>query len=494
MMQHEGDSRVSGELVEPGKKGDKNDKGELSPGDRAGEYVITDLLARGGCGSVYRARHVETGEPAAVKVLHDTLALLPKMVERFAREVQVVSMLRHPNIVEMFEVGQIDDGRPFYAMELLHGRTLSVVLEEEGRMSPSEALEILEPVCRALSAAHGAGVIHRDVKASNIMVTETENEGRRVKLLDFGIAKLIGPQAGSHLLTSEGRQVGTLTIMAPEQLLGGPVDARVDVYALGVLLYRLLTGKLPFDGKNALTLAQQHLEEPAPRPSQRIPLSPALDAVVLRSMEKRPEQRYDSAHDFLVALRRAASGARRVGDTLPPAPALGAGVYVDVRMDADADDIDDALGDDVGMVLDIAEEEMRAAGFVLAATTGSSVLGVCPLPLEPDASLRARRAIVDAAAALHETIIKRPGADPRVHANVCVHVDALVFRAGGSEVAGGPLVRTDDWAPRDLAIALTATSAALEGITGYDVTPRATAPGAADLFTVMRSVPSRGIA
>src|SRR5262249_28665743 len=144
-------------------------------------------------------------------------------------------MLRHPNIVEIYDIGTLPDRRPYYVMEYLSGRTLSTILDEQGRLSPLEALEVLEPVCAALIAAHAAGVIHRDVKASNIMVDMAGGRPGTVKLLDFGIAKLIGPQETPIGLTSEGRQVGTLTIMAPEQLLGGPVDARIDIYALGVL-------------------------------------------------------------------------------------------------------------------------------------------------------------------------------------------------------------------------------------------------------------------
>jgi len=441
-------------------------RSDLPMGAAAGEYLMTELIARGGCGSVYRATHRCLDRLAAVKVLHGSLAVMPKMVERFAREVQVVSMLRHPNIVEIYEIGTLGDHRPFYAMEYLAGRTLSAILDEQGRVSPAEALGVLEPVCAALIAAHAAGVIHRDVKASNIMV---DGDSGTVKLLDFGIAKLIGPQAGPIGLTSEGRQVGTLTIMAPEQLLGGPVDARIDVYALGVLLYRLLTGRLPFDGRNALTLAQQHLEEPAPRPSLRTPLAPAFDALVLRCLEKRPERRYDNVEEFLDELRRATLGMRhRQGSA--SGPALGAGIYLEIRMHADGDEIDDALGADIGFVLDLAEDTLAAQGFVLAAVTGSSVLGVRALPDAADQRLAARAQAVESAALLFDEVSTRPGADPRVHANVCVHVGDLTWRAGDPSPTGGSaLVDTDTWAPRGDVLALCATTAAVEALTDFDL-------------------------
>jgi serine/threonine-protein kinase len=442
-------------------------KGQLPAGSVAGDYVITGFIARGGCGSVYQAKHRSLERRAAVKVLHGSLAALPKMVERFAREAQVVNLLRHPSIVEIYEVGTLPDGRPFYAMEYLEGRTLSKILEEEGRFSPAEALEVLQPVCAALAAAHAAGVVHRDVKASNICVSD--DEPRTVKLLDFGIAKLLAPRGGLTGLTSEGRQVGTLTIMAPEQLLGGPVDARIDVYALGVLLFRLLTGRLPFDGKNPITLAQQHLESPAPRPSLRLPVAPALDAIVLRAMEKRPESRFDSVTEFISALRKAAGPARR-GDSGPCAPARGVGIYLEIHMQTSDDSVDDALSDDIAFILDLAEESLEAEAFILASVTGSAILGVRPLPDDPAQMRRERRAAVDLAASLHERVRTRPGADPRVHANVCVHVAEVTLRMSATpEVLGGPLVRTETWAPQGDTHALYGTPEAVEGLTGFDV-------------------------
>ncbi len=456
---------VSGPLP----SGSEATRGDLPVGAAAGEYLVTGLIARGGCGAVYRARHRSLDRLAAVKVLHAPLAVLPKMVERFKREVEVVGMLRHPNIVAIYEVGTLADRRPFYAMEHLSGRTLATIVEEEGRMSPVEVIEVIEPVCAALVAAHAAGVVHRDVKASNIMVGDPRPGS--VKLLDFGIAKLIGPPDGANALlslTSEGRQVGTLTIMAPEQLVGGPVDGRIDIYALGVLLYRLLTGRLPFDGKNALTLADQHINAPPPRPSQRAPLSPALDTLVLRCLEKRPERRYKSVEELAAALRSAVLGARgapRVETT----PALGVGIYLEVRIPAD--DLDDALGDDISAILDLAEEELSLAGYTLAFATGNSVLGVRVLPDAPAAHLEARAAAIEVALGLHGKVCDRSGADPRLHANVSVHVDGLTLRSGVSPevaVTGGALVNAGAWAPLGAVLAVCATAPAVEGLEGLD--------------------------
>ncbi|MEO7329859.1 MAG: serine/threonine-protein kinase [Minicystis sp.] len=431
-------------------------KGELVPGTLAGGYLISRFIARGGCGSVYEAQHPTFARRVAVKVLHLSLSALPKMVGRFSREVSIVNLLRHPNIVEIFEVGTLPDGRPFYVMEYLEGRTLHDVLQTRGRMPPEEVLELIEPVCAALEAAHAAGVVHRDVKASNICVME--GEPRTVKLLDFGIAKLTGPSEAGVGLTSAGRQVGTMTIMAPEQFTGGPVDLRVDVYALGILLYRLLTGRFPFDARSPLDLARQHMEEPAPRPSQRTPLPAALDAVVLRCLEKLPERRFDSVTALAKALRAAVV---RVGE--PPAeprdkPAMGLGIHVEIRLRTDSDELDDQLSDDLGFVLDRVEETLKSNGFVLATITGTVIFGVRPLPSTPAEMLSSRKDALALAKRLHEELRARPDADARVQVNICLHVADIVLKRGReTEIAGGALLRTERWAPREVTTGVVAT-------------------------------------
>lgn len=441
----------------------------LELGSAINEYTVTEVLARGGGGTVYGATHRPTGRLAAIKVLHASLTVLPKMVERFEREAVALNLLRHPGIVEVWEVGTLPDGRPFFAMERLTGQTVSKLLEQAGRLLPAEAVEILEPVCGALGAAHSAGVIHRDIKPSNIMVVDAG--AGRIKLLDFGVAKLIGPATGATLLTSEGQVLGTPGSMAPEQIMGQPVDARTDVYALGVLLYRMLTGRPPFAAPSPLAQVRQHLEEPAPRPSQRAPAAAPLDPVVLRCMAKDPAQRYASTAELLAALRAAVSDPPVLDEVPVSAGERGAAIYVDIRAKEGADD-EDALADGMGFMLDAAEELLRDAGLLVAFTTGNEVLAVQPLSADPAAALEQIIQVVFVATTLRSQLDDHERADGRVHANVCVHVDEVSFRASTPvEVAGGPLVRPDIWAPRQDVAPVCGTKAAMAALAGKELPP-----------------------
>ncbi len=208
------------------------DADALKPGTMAGAYVLKRELASGGGGTVYEAQHRILGRRAAVKVLRRQLAASPQMNARFVQEARAVNMIKHPNIVDIFEFGELPDGRPFYVMELLEGIDLRSILTERGRFPPGEVLEILDPVCSALQAAHDHGIVHRDLKASNIFIG-TAGDKRVVKLLDFGIAKLMRPDAGEGGLTVVGTRLGTSYTMAPEQIRGDAIDPRTDVYALG---------------------------------------------------------------------------------------------------------------------------------------------------------------------------------------------------------------------------------------------------------------------
>jgi serine/threonine-protein kinase len=427
-------------------RGAASSSAHLDHGSLAGDYVIDAYLAKGGCGAVYRAHHRITHHPAAVKVLHGLLATSPRMVERFVREVEVVNLLRHPGIVQIYDIGTLGDGRPFYAMELLRGPTLDELLAPSRRLTPEEALAIFEPLCSALAAAHAAGVVHRDVKPSNIVVDL--GPPMSVKLLDFSIAKLTMPEVHASGLTSVGRVIGTPTIMAPEQILGGEVDARTDVYALGVLLYRMLVGRFPFEAPENAELARQHLEVPAPRPSLRAPVSAALDALVLRALEKLPEHRFDGAPALLHALQRAVGRAPAAGHRDVAVEA--AGIHLDLRVHCPDDEVDDALVEDLGRVLDLTEEQLRKGGFSIASATGNQILGVLPFPGPADARRAARLGALALADAIHRAILARPGADPRIHPNVCVHVDEAVVHAGdGPAIVGGAIAHVAAWAPSE---------------------------------------------
>jgi serine/threonine protein kinase len=444
------------------------DPDALRPGTFAGSYVLKRELASGGGGTVYEAQHRLLGRRAAVKVLRRELAGSPQMVARFLREALAVNMIKHPNIVDIYEFGELPDGRPFYVMELLEGTDLRSVLQDQGRLAPAEVMEYLEPVCSALEAAHARGIVHRDLKASNIFVSAPANNEngtpikRVVKLLDFGIAKLLHPDAAEAGLTMVGTRLGTSYTMAPEQIRGDSIDERADIYALGVVLYHLLTGQYPFRAETMADIERQHLEAPPPRPSHIAPLSPALDAVVLRSMEKVADRRFATARAFFEALREAVGTSKAV---VPEVTAQAAAIYVEVRMSEEADNDSDELLDDSSAVLDAAEQAFRDAGLVLALQTGSALIAARILSDEATEAALQRTGVLDIASRLAEQLAERPTAHPEVHVNVCFHVDRAAVRdaadaPGGREIIGGEIVSIGTWAPQ-------------ENVTGVYITPAA---------------------
>ena len=431
------------------------DEEEIAPGARIGEYVVQRLLACGGHGNVYVAEHRLLGRRAALKVMHRRAAAVENMVARFVLEAKVVNQIRHPSIVDIYDLGTLPDGRPYCLMELLGGSSLREILARRGRFSAEEALAFLEPACAALGAAHGAGIVHRDVKASNLMVDE--GPPLRVTLLDFGVAK--APTSGQAGLTAAGQRLGTSACMAPEQILGGAVDPRTDVYALGVLLFQLVTGRLPFPADDVAALEQMHLSVPPPRPSDLAPVPPSLDAVVARCMAKRPEDRFPSAEAFLTGLRRA------LGAPEPP----GTGLAPAVAVHASADPADPSSEEDLLAAADLVaalEAPLREAGFTLPASTPGAFLAVRPLPEGAEASRSALEAALALARALHaEALAGASGR--RIRVRVAVHADLARIRAGpeGPEVLGGPLCETARWLPAG---------------EGFSATPQASAglPGA----------------
>lgn len=261
-----------------------------------GRYLIEDRIARGGMATVYRARDMRLDRPVAVKVMHDVFATDPEFVARFIREAKAAAAFSHPNVVAVFDQGA-DGGHVYLVMEYVVGETLRDLLRRRGRLSPPEALGILQPVLAALSAAHASGLIHRDVKPENVLLAR---DGR-VKVADFGLA-----QAVNRTASRTATLIGTVAYLAPEQVTRGVADARSDVYAAGIMLFEMLTGAPPYQGDSPLAVAYRHAHEDVPPPSSRVQsLPPAIDAVVLAATARDPDRRPADAHALLALVARA---------------------------------------------------------------------------------------------------------------------------------------------------------------------------------------------
>jgi serine/threonine-protein kinase len=420
-----------------------NDAAELEPGTVLGAYVIRSAIGSGGGGSVYLADEPETGRTCAIKVLHPELARSAVGLARFLREVSVVGMIRHPAIVEIHHVGELPDGRPYFAMEWLEGTDLKQLIRDRGRFSIDQVLEILAPICSALRAAHAVGVVHRDVKASNVHVAL--RDGRSVvKLLDFGVAKLLTPDNEKEGLTRAGSSIGTPATMAPEQIRGEPVDERTDVYAVGVLVYHMLTGRLPFRAPSRQETEVRILDSVPPPPSHAVPVSPAVDAVVMRCLDKDPARRYASIAAIEDALRAAAA----VRASSPPdgaAPQRAIAIAVAIPSGT-LDEGDDRLFDDAAGVLDLAERALREAGFTSVFQTATSAVGARVLGDDFEdvgGLLKAARA---EAGALSRRIASRSARHPSLRVEIRVHeTDAVVYDAGGGQEIDGPIIDVASW-------------------------------------------------
>ena len=293
-----------------------------------GGYHVKDVIGTGGMGTVYRVEHSLLGRPAALKVLlaehshdHDT-------VSRFFNEAKAAAAIRHPGIVEVYDFGYLPDGAAYLVLELLDGESLSARLRARGRLPEPEALAIVRGIASALAAAHAKGIVHRDIKPDNIfLVPDLERGGDRVKVLDFGIAKLMGESGHGHGPTQSGVILGTPAFMAPEQCRAAArVDHRADLYAVGCVLMQLLTGAGPFDEHGGtLERIAAHLHTPAPSLRSRVPAaSERADALVARLLAKDPADRIQSAAELAALLADVpaiAAGARGAGPSSPHAVA-----------------------------------------------------------------------------------------------------------------------------------------------------------------------------
>jgi beta-lactam-binding protein with PASTA domain/tRNA A-37 threonylcarbamoyl transferase component Bud32 len=269
-----------------------------------GRYRVQGRVARGGMATVYTAVDIRLDRKVAVKVMHPALADDEAFVARFIREARAAARLSHPNVVPVYDQGA-DAGSVFLVMEYVAGRTLRDLLHEHGRLSPGQALDVLEPVLAALEAAHLAGLVHRDVKPENVLLAD---DGR-IKVADFGLARAV---EAANLTATAGLLMGTVGYLAPEQVERGGSDPRSDVYAAGILLYELLTGAPPYVGETALAVAYRHVHEDVPPPSAVVPsVPPALDALVRRATRRDPADRFPSASAFRASLLRAGGGRGR---------------------------------------------------------------------------------------------------------------------------------------------------------------------------------------
>jgi beta-lactam-binding protein with PASTA domain/predicted Ser/Thr protein kinase len=256
-------------------------------------YRVVSRVGSGGMADVYCAGDLQLGRRVAVKVLHERFAQDAEFVERFRREASSAASLSHANIVSVYDRGEWN-GTYYIAMELLEGRSLDQIVREEAPLTPERAIELTEQVLRAARFAHKRGVVHRDLKPHNVIV----DAGGRVKVTDFGIAR-----AGSSEITQTGSIMGTARYLSPEQAQGEAVGPSSDLYAIGILLYELLTGTVPFEGESVVAIALRHLSEPPRPPSTLVSsISPNLDAIVLRALAKDPANRFADADEFLAAL------------------------------------------------------------------------------------------------------------------------------------------------------------------------------------------------
>ena len=277
-------------------------------GQKIGNYVVVSLLGKGGMGAVYLAKHPEIGREVAIKVLNQVFR--PNAAERFIDEARAATRIKHPNIIDIYDLGRTDGDRIYYVMEKLEGRELKALMKEHfaktGRMSPKEVLPVLAQICYALQAAHDAHVVHRDLKPENIYVLRRKHLA--LKILDFGLAKLMEREHQGVSRTKTGACMGSPLVIAPEQAAGKPrlISHRTDLYSLGVILFWMLAGRPPFTDKEAWMLMAKHISDAPPLLSDLVPtLPPGIISLVMQCMDKDPAKRPGSAREILTRFSQA---------------------------------------------------------------------------------------------------------------------------------------------------------------------------------------------
>jgi serine/threonine protein kinase len=301
----------------------------------AGRYRVIKQLGEGGMGQVYLAEHIAIEKHVALKVLHAEYAHKGDIVARFQQEAISASRIKHPNVLDVFDFGQLENGCFYLAMEFLEGNDLADEIQRSRVIDPHRGLRIALQICRALAAAHGKGVVHRDMKPENVFLQRTPDGEEVVKIVDFGIAQLRTKEeaaagASKRRLTRTGMIFGTPEYMSPEQAAGRHADLRSDVYAVAIILYEMFTGAVPFTGETFLEVLNKHLNgtmPPMPAVFPELQISPELQAVITRGLEKSPDVRYQSMNEFAHALIATPEGSGLGRHSLLPGAMTDAGSY-----------------------------------------------------------------------------------------------------------------------------------------------------------------------
>ncbi|HVM42752.1 MAG TPA: serine/threonine-protein kinase, partial [Gemmatimonadales bacterium] len=279
----------------------KNPTADLVGQVVADRYAIIKKLGEGGMGAVYLGEHVKMGRKSAIKVMNPAMANDPDAISRFNREASNASRISHPNVCQIYDFGETPEGIIYLAMEFIEGAALTDIIEKEGALPPLRAVRILKQSADALAAAHDLGIVHRDLKPDNIMIVQAKDGSDVAKVVDFGIAKAVAGDESGQKVTKTGLVVGTPEYMSPEQLSGDKLDGRSDIYSLGLVFYRMLTGVLPFQADSAQeTMIKRLTDDPLPLAGARpdIAFPPGLQAVLDKALARSPSARYANASEF----------------------------------------------------------------------------------------------------------------------------------------------------------------------------------------------------
>jgi serine/threonine-protein kinase len=363
-------------------------------------------------------------------------------------------------------------------MEWLGGRNLRDVIRSRGPLAAGEALATMEEIGAGLAAAHEHGVVHRDLKAQNIMVVP-KGDWFTVKLVDFGIAKVLEPEKlGLPEFVTTSTILGTPFYMAPEQILGQAVDQRTDIYALGLLLYELVTGELPFRGETRVEVEEMHLHATPPRASEVAPVSAGFDGVISRCLEKDPARRYATVGEAVADLRRVVS---EVGALAEAPDTVGVGLHVEARIDPGLTDVPEAAFDDVDAVMDLARGACADAELAIDLESASALLGLALLPPEEKLATAVRGRLIVIARDLDARLAQRPSRSPHVQVAITLHAASVQVKKdqGKTEFVEGELVHLGDWTAGHPGSGVAVTRAMIHDLDGLTLVP---IDGRPDLF------------